>query len=370
MEAIGRLAGGVAHDFNNLLTAINGHARLLLEDLPAGSQLANDARQILSAGDRAIGLTRQLLAFSRKQVMEQRAVDLRRLAGDMEQMLRRLIPAPIELVLEAEDQPVIARADPSQLGQVLMNLVVNAVDAIEVTGRITLRVGHASMTPELAAEIPWTVRTGRYAQLTVQDTGSGIPDHVMDQIFEPFFTTKSEGRGTGLGLSTVYGIVKQSGGHVLVDSEPGVGTTFRVLLPVAADVPEEPVEEQELSRMPRGATILLVEDDVAVRTLATRVLERLGCRVLTATNGREALEIADANPDIDLVLSDVVMPEMSGGELVDRLRAAHPDMKVVLTSGYSEADLQGEVRQRGAAFLAKPFTPESLQRVIADVLGA
>ena len=370
MEAIGRLAGGIAHDFNNLLTAINGHAQLLLEEMDSDSQFANDARQILSAGDRAVGLTRQLLAFSRKQVLEQQAVDLRRLASDMEQMLRRLIPARVELVLRTDDEPIIARADPSQLGQVLMNLVVNAGDAIEGTGRITIRVGHTTLTPELAAEIPWTVDTGSYAQLTVQDTGNGIPDHVMDQMFEPFFTTKPEGRGTGLGLSTVYGIVKQSGGHVLVDSEQGVGTRFRVLLPVATDVPEEPpVDEQEPSGMPEHATILLVEDDVTVRTLATRVLERLGYRVLTAANGREALETAASHPDIDLVLSDVVMPEMSGGELVDRLREAHPDMKVVLTSGYSEADLHGEVRQRGAAFLAKPFTPESLRQVIADVLG-
>jgi two-component system cell cycle sensor histidine kinase/response regulator CckA len=370
MEAIGRLAGGIAHDFNNLLTAINGHARLLLEDLPADSPLANDAHQILSAGDRAAALTRQLLAFSRKQVLEKRAVDLRRVAGDMEQMLRRLIPERIELILETDDQPVVVRVDPGQLGQVLLNLVVNAGDAIEGAGRVTIGVGHTAMTPELAARIPWTVPPGRYAHLTVQDTGSGIPDDVLDQIFDPFFTTKPEGRGTGLGLSTVYGIVKQSDGYVLVDTEQGVGTTFRVLLPVTTDVPEEAVQEPEPARIRKGATVLLVEDDSAVRTLAMRVLDRVGYRVLAATNGRDAIEIAAANPDIDLVLSDIVMPEMSGGELVDQLRETHPDLKVVLTSGYSEADLQGDVRHRGAAFLAKPFTPESLRRCIASVLGA
>lgn len=370
MEAIGRLAGGVAHDFNNLLTAINGHARMVLDDLPVESLLANDVRQILSAGDRAAGLTRQLLAFSRKQVLEQRAVEVRRLAGDMEQMLRRLVPERIELVLKTADQPVIARADPGQLGQVLMNLVVNASDAIDAAGRITITVDETTVTPEHAAGVVWSVRTGRYTQLTVQDTGSGIPVHVMDQIFEPFFTTKPEGLGTGLGLSTVYGIVKQSGGHVIVDSEPGVGTTFRVLLPVATDVPEEAVEVRETSRPLKGYTILLVEDDGAVLTVAMRALERSGCRVLTATNGREALEVAAANPDIDLVLSDLVMPLMSGGELADRLRETHPDMKIVLTSGYSEADLRGEVRQKGAAFLAKPFTLDSLRRVITDVLSA
>ena len=370
MEAIGRLAGGVAHDFNNLLTAITGHARMLLEDMPASSPLADDVRQILSAGDRAAVLTRQLLAFSRKQVLEQRAVDMRRLVRDMQQMLRRLIPERIELVVDTDDEPIIARADPGQVGQVLMNLVVNAGDAIADAGRITIDIRNVGMTPERAAEIPWTVEPGDYAQLTVRDTGSGIPDDVMERIFEPFFTTKAEGRGTGLGLSTVYGIVKQSGGHVVVDSRGGVGTTFCVLLPVASEAPVEPQQERAPTPPRRDALVLLVEDDTSVRNLAVRVLERLGYRVVTATNGREALEIASSQQGIDLVVSDVVMPEMSGGELVDRLRAAHPDLKVVLTSGYSEADLKGQVRQKGDAFLVKPFTPDGLTRVVAAVLNS
>ncbi|MBR9989913.1 MAG: PAS domain S-box protein [Gemmatimonadetes bacterium] len=371
MEAIGRLAGGIAHDFNNLLTAINGHAEMIRDELPADSQSAEDIRQVLKASDRAAALTRQLLAFSRKQVLELRPIDLRTVVGDLEQMLKRLISERIEFHVDVGEMPAVARADPHQLGQVLMNLVINARDAVESGGRITVRVDHAELTEEDTSVLPWSIEPGRYARLSVQDTGPGIPPGILSHIFEPFFTTKPEGKGTGLGLSTVYGIVKQSGGHVLVDSVEGSGATFRVLLPLAdAPAEETPRAKQETRLEHKGGTILLVEDDSAVRRLGLRVLERLGYTVLQAENGMEALEIAmERGAEIDLVVSDVVMPGLSGVELVDRLREYRPDIRVVLTSGYSEAELRGEVRGKGTAFLGKPFTPDALMRVVAQTLA-
>jgi PAS domain S-box-containing protein len=370
MEAIGRLAGGIAHDFNNLLTAINGHSSMLLEDLPDDSPFRDDIRQILNAGDRAAALTRQLLAFSRKQVLEERAVDVCKLISDMQRLLRRLIPERIDLLIAMDDTPIVARADPDQLGQVVMNLLVNAGDAIEGAGRISIRVAAIELTPDMASAIPWAVHAGPYAQLLVEDTGAGMHPELLTHIFDPFFTTKPAGKGTGLGLSTVFGIVKQSGGHVLVESEPGRGSTFKVLLPLAQERPDEGIVDATPTAARPGGLVLLVEDEAAVRNLASRVLQRLGYRVLTAANGREALEIADAHGGrIDLVVTDVVMPELSGVELVDRLHERYPTIKVVLMSGYSEADLRGEVRTRGA-FMVKPFTPDSLGRVVADALSA
>ena len=372
MEAIGRLAGGVAHDFNNLLTAIKGHAALLLEELDTASDHADDVRQILSSADSAAALTRQLLAFSRKQVLESRDVELSTLSRELEPMLRRLIPERISFEVDAAGSETVVRADPTQLHQVVMNLVVNAVDAIEDTGAIRLAVKPMIISPDDAAAFPWHVVPGPYVCVSVQDSGHGMEPDVAKQIFEPFFTTKPEGRGTGLGLATVYGIVKQTGGHIRVHSEPGAGSRFDVLLPRSDAVPEEtsPAPVALPPRKARGETVLLVEDDDFVRSLARRVLSRTGYDVLTARNGIEALEIAEKKADsIDLVVSDVIMPEMGGGQLVDRLRERYPDLKVILTSGYSEEELRGEIRHKAAGFLVKPFTPEKLTSLIARVLG-
>ena len=370
MEAIGRLAGGVAHDFNNLLTAIKGHSALLLEDLPADSPHADDVDQILRSADRAAALTRQLLAFSRKQLLEERSVDLADVVLEMKPMLLRLVPERIALIVE-EAESCVVRADPSQLTQVVMNLVVNAADAIEASGRIILRVEKVDLSPEDIAAIPWPVDAGSYAQLAVIDDGSGMAPAVLERIFEPFFTTKGEGRGTGLGLSTVYGIVKQSAGHVITESEPGVGTSFRVLLPRRAGEADQVQQTEASAHSFEGGVILLVEDDAAVRALARRVLNRAGYDVLDASDGREALRLAEQySTTIDLVLSDVVMPELGGVELADHLRERYPGLKVVLTSGYSEAEVSGAVRRRGSAFLVKPFTPESLLRVVAETLAS
>ncbi len=371
MEAIGRLAGGVAHDFNNLLTAIKGHAAMLLEDLPQGSEHREDAFQIFEAGERAAALTRQLLAFSRKQVLEAQSVDLAAAALNLQPMLRRLIPERIDFRVDSDGEHSIVWADPGQLTQILMNLVVNAADAIEGTGAISIELDSVNMSKADVDAIPWHVEVGRYARMRVRDNGSGITPQVLNKIFEPFFTTKVEGAGTGLGLSTVYGIVKQSRGHIMVNSSPGIGTTFQVLLPLSETAPDAPVTTRPATRTPpAGGVILLVEDDESVRCLARRILERGGYTVLQAPNGRAALELAASHEStIDVVLSDVIMPDMGGVELKERLRAIYPALQVILTSGYSEADLRGEVRANSAAFLRKPFTAASLLQVVAETMA-
>ncbi|MEX2374942.1 MAG: ATP-binding protein, partial [Dehalococcoidia bacterium] len=317
MEAVGRLAGGIAHDFNNLLTAVNGYAMFLLNDLPAGSQFREDAEQILNAGERAADLTHQLLAFSRRQVLEERNVDLSDVVVGLEKLLIRLVPERIRLRVACSGDTTVVRADPGQLHQVVMNLVMNAVDAIEEDGSISIEVEPVELHTSDTREIPWHVEPGPYVRLSVQDTGSGVSPEVLKHVFEPFFTTKPEGQGTGLGLSTVYGIVKQSGGHIFLDSEPGHGSTFRVLLPrvgVKADqVPERPAMIPPVE----GGVVLLVEDEEAVRTITRRILVRAGYKVVEAANGREALELAAGG--IDLVISDVVMPDLGGVELQKRL---------------------------------------------------
>ena len=372
MEAIGRLAAGVAHDFNNLLTAVEGHASFLLDELDPESRLREDVEEIRSAGRRAADLTRRLLAFSRKQALQERHLDLVQTTFELETMLRRIVPERIELEVRGAPEPVVVRADPTQLHQIVMNLVVNAVDAIEAGGRVTLAVDDRLVTPKEAADIPWDMEPGRYARLTVADTGSGMSREVLAHIFEPFFTTKPEGHGTGLGLSSVFGIVKQSGGHILVDSGPGQGTTFEVLLP------QRPTEHVETGvdaaaaylRKKTVAVVLLVEDEVAVRRVARRVLTREGCTVLEAANGEEALALVDQHDGaIDVVLSDVVMPDMGGIELQKRLGERYPDIGMVLTSGYSEAEVQGDIRGMGVTFVPKPFTPESLMHGIWEAMN-
>jgi len=362
MDAVGRLAGGVAHDFNNLLTAIRGNAELLLYDIPAGDPRRDDVDEIRKAADRAAALTRQLLAFSRRQVLQPRVLDLNDVVQEMERMLRRLIGEDVELDTRLAHGLAQVRADPGQVEQVVLNLAVNARDAMPRGGRLTVETANAELDDELKRTHPYVV-PGRYVMLCVSDTGQGMDPETRERAFEPFFTTKPAGRGTGLGLSTVYGIVKQSGGFVWIDSELGRGTRVRIYLPPAAApaaataAPARPVEQR------RGeGTVLLAEDEVTVRRLAVRVLQRGGFAVLEAADGEEALSVARDFPGaLDLLVTDLVMPRMGGRELAGRLRGVRPGVPVVYVSGYAEEAVQRDgVLDPGARFLSKPFTAEQL----------
>jgi len=373
MEAIGRLAGGIAHDFNNLLTAIQANVELALSAAGEDAALTEDLEEVQRSADRAASLTRQLLAFSRKQLLQERVLDLRAAISDMWSILRRLIPESIQLTLDTQGPPVLVRADPTQIQQVALNLAVNAADAMGDQGELFIRVAPVSLDAQETTEIPWHVEPGDYVALTVRDTGMGMAPDVRDRIFEPFFTTKDAGKGTGLGLSTVYGIVKQSQGHVFVDSEVGRGTEFRIVLPRqwegAVSTTLEPRSRPSL--VTGTETILLVEDDPAVRRATRRMLARAGHEVLCADNGRVAIDMARQHREaIHLVVSDVVMPEMGGLELVQVLRELHPELRVVLTSGYATDELDGNLDElEGVKFLAKPFSTENLFATIRSALS-
>jgi two-component system, cell cycle sensor histidine kinase and response regulator CckA len=371
MESVGQLAGGIAHDFNNLLTAILGFCELILSDEDTSHR--SELEEIKHAGERAAALTRQLLAFSRKQVFQLELLDLNAAVVSMETMLRRLIGEDVRLTstLSSEIGPV--RADPSQIEQVLLNLAVNARDAMPGGGVLRIETSNVDVDEALAAAHA-PCAPGRFVVLTVSDTGCGMDSGIRRRVFEPFFTTKPKGKGTGLGLATVYGIVTQSGGFVSFSSEPRKGTSFRVYLPRA----DEPVTMKSVSGAHRAApaggteTILMVEDDDGVRRLACRVLELLGYTVLCAESGDQALDLArDHQGKIDLVLTDVVMPEMSGREVERRLAEAGHAARVLFMSGYSDdAVLRHGVLETGVAFLQKPFTPAALGRKIREVLDA
>ncbi|HEX5724364.1 MAG TPA: PAS domain S-box protein [Longimicrobiaceae bacterium] len=371
MDAIGRLAGGVAHDFNNLLTAVRGNAELLLMDLPPEHPSRADVEEIRRAADRAAGLTRQLLAFSRRQVLQPRVLDLNAVVTDMQKMLRRLIGEDVHLHTELETALARVRADPGQVEQVVLNLSLNARDAMPGGGTLTLRTGNATLGEEVARRFGYVI-PGRYVLLSVRDTGHGMDAETAERAFEPFFTTKPSGRGTGLGLSTVYGIVKQSGGYIWIDSAPEVGTTVRIYLP-PAEV-EEPAEAERVptpAPPPGGAeTLLLVEDEDTVRVLARRVLERSGYTVLEARDGAQALVVASLHRGpLHLLLTDVVMPNLGGRELARRIRAERPELPVLFISGYAEEAVKGHgVLEPGTAFLEKPFTAEVLAARVRQVL--
>jgi diguanylate cyclase (GGDEF)-like protein/PAS domain S-box-containing protein len=375
MEAIGRLAGGVAHDFNNLLTAIQGHASLLLEQTPADADIHSDVKEIRDAALRATTLTRQLLAFSRRQVLQPRVIDLNAIVIDMDKMLRRVIGERIDFSLDLAENTGHVRADPAQLEQVILNLVVNAKDALPRGGRIVVRTGNREIAADMSSAAD--LEPGHYVLLEIADSGVGMEPDVAEKAFEPFFTTKEPGKGTGLGLATVYGIVKQSGGHVWLESSTATGTVVTIYLPRvgdAVDAEESTSPETESSSNEptlRGTErILLVEDEPAVRDLARRILERQGYSVTTATNGKEALQgVADSRQPFDLVLSDVVMPVMDGGDLADHLLQTHPDVKVLLMSGYAEEMVtrQGDLGE-GRAFIAKPFAPKQLLQKVREVI--
>ncbi|MGQ9696205.1 MAG: PAS domain S-box protein [Thermodesulfobacteriota bacterium] len=370
MEAIGRLAGGVAHDFNNMLTIIKTHSQLMLMQLREGDPLFDSVREVERAADRAAALTRQLLAFSRRQVMEFRVLDLNVVIRDMEKMLRRVLGEDIELVTYYAGDLGRVKADPGQIEQILMNLVVNARDAMPKGGKLTIETANVDLDEEYVRRHVGA-RAGAYVMLSVTDIGVGMSSEVRERIFEPFFTTKEKGKGTGLGLSTVYGIVKQSGGNIWVYSELGKGTTFKVYLPRCEEVAEEVGRKEEVKEIPRGGeVILVVEDDETVRKLAVGILRRFGYEVLEAGLPGEALLLGEQRKErIDLLLTDVVMPQMSGRELGERIRRFHPEVRVLYMSGYTDnAIVHHGVLESGIAFMQKPFTVEGLARKVREVL--
>ena len=374
MEAIGRLAGGVAHDFNNILTAIGGYTDLLLADLPANDHRRHDVEEIYQAAQRAAGLTQQLLAFSRRQVMQPKVVDLNALVADIEKMLRRLIGEDILFATVLHPRVGNVRADPGKLEQVIVNLAVNARDAMPDGGRLTIETRNVELDASYVAEHP-AVAPGPYVLLAVSDTGVGMDEETKARIFEPFFTTKVRGKGTGLGLATVYGIVNQTGGHIWPYSEPGCGTTMRVYLP-RVDVPADPIERPEESApetLRGGETILLVEDEEPVRAVTRQLLERNGYTVFEAPDGPGALALVggeNGGVPFNLLLTDVIMPGMSGRELADRLQARRPDLVVLFMSGYTDdAVVRHGMLEPGLAYLEKPFRPLALLKKVRDVLN-
>lgn len=371
MEAVGRLAGGVAHDFNNLLTAINGHSDLAMRRLKQEDPLYEKLEKIKKAGERAASLTQQLLAFSRKQILQPKVLDLNQVVFEMNRMLQPLIGEDIDLYTKLKPDLGMVKADPGQLEQVIMNLSVNARDAMPKGGKLTIETTNVYVDEEYADQ-HFAISPGWYVMLAVSDSGSGMDAHTREHIFDPFFTTKEVGKGTGLGLSTVYGIVKQSGGNIWVYSELGQGTTFKVYLPCVG----KPVEEPELlinrHAFPGGnETVLLVEDEEMVREMAKEILEESGYQVLEAKHGHEALLIAEQHlGHIHLMLSDVVMPQMSGRELAERFAPLRKDMKVLYMSGYTDdAIVHHGVLDEGTAFIEKPFTPNALAHKVRETLN-
>jgi two-component system, cell cycle sensor histidine kinase and response regulator CckA len=374
MEAVGRLAGGVAHDCNNLLTVVKLHSELLLETAKPGSAEAEDLEEIRLAAERGASLTRQLLAFSRQQVLEPKVLNLDEVVAELEKMLGRLIGEDIELVTRSTGPAGPVMADPGQIQQVIINLALNARDAMPRGGVVLISTGSVTVSEEDIVAGEGEVRPatpGQFAMLEVRDTGVGMDASTKARIFEPFFTTKPVGEGTGLGLATVHGIVEQSGGFISVDSVQGAGSAFSIYLPLIR--PEAEVEREVVSFQAgeQGAeTILLVEDEEAVRTLARRILARKGHRIIEASNGREALELVrDRIAEIDLVITDAVMPEMNGPDLAKALQGLRPDLRILFMSGYTDDDIlrRGELK-RGAGFLHKPFSTDQLARAVRSVL--
>ena len=372
MEAVGRLAGGVAHDFNNLLTAIIGYSELLLSNPDADETTRTCVEEIRKAGERAASLTGQLLAFSRKQVLQPKVLDLNVIIANLDKMLRRLIGEDIDLDVVAEPDLWLLRADPGQVEQVIMNLAVNARDAMSGGGRLTIETSNIEFDDESIRTYA-DVSKGSYVALQVRDTGHGISEEVLTQIFEPFFTTKEQGKGTGLGLSTVYGIVKQSGGYIYVDSELEKGTTFTVYLPRVNEVAGVRESGAGSDDLPVGTeTILLVEDEPLVRQFVSRTLRSSGYLVIEAANGNEALGIGDDyEGPIHLLVTDMVMPKMSGRELSLRFNEWRPSMKTLFISGYTDNEISSQdVVESGLSFLQKPFTPSQLASKVREVLDS
>jgi two-component system cell cycle sensor histidine kinase/response regulator CckA len=374
METVGKLAGGIAHEFNSILTAIIGQSELLREELPAGSPLAHNAIEISKAADRAAVLTRQLLAYGRKQLLRPEALNLNHVINSMDGVLSHLMGAAlVDVKIVPAAGLELVKADAGQIEQVIMNMAMNARDAMPHGGRLTMETANVTLDQDSMGRYP-ELKPGGYVMLAISDTGAGMSEKVKARVFEPFFTTKDVGQGTGLGLSTCFGIIKQSGGHISVYSELGRGTTFKIYLPQVEAPPKIPVERLDSPELPRGTeTILLVEDDPALREMAATLLKRLGYTVLAAANGIEALSLKHQrdNGHIDLLFTDVVMPHMSGKELADRVRALYPHTRILFTSAYTEnAIVHQGVLDKGVALLQKPFTPSALARKLREMLDA
>ncbi|GAC1627821.1 MAG: hypothetical protein PVS2B2_24850 [Candidatus Acidiferrum sp.] len=371
MEAVGRLAGGIAHDFNNLLTIIKGYTELAMNRTAAYPEIRADIERIENASERAAALVRQLLAFSRKQVLQPKTLDLNSIALNLDKLLRRLMDENIEMITRVDENLGAIKADPAQIEQVIMNLVVNARDAMPKGGRLTLETCNTELDAAYASDHV-SVRPGRYVMLAVSDTGMGMDKETVAHIFEPFYTTKESGRGTGLGLSTVYGIVKQSGGYIWVYSEPGQGSTFKVYLPRVDEVASgESVEKRSKDSRRGTETILLVEDEEGVRELAKTVLSAHGYEVLVAGRPDDAISmLQNHKKKIQLLLTDVIMPSMSGRELARRVAAVRPQIKVLFMSGYTDNVISsGGMLEEGISFLQKPFTPTGLIQKVREVLN-
>jgi nitrogen-specific signal transduction histidine kinase/ActR/RegA family two-component response regulator len=371
MEAVGRLAGGIAHDFNNLLTVISGYTDFLLEMPLIPDPAQESLREVQKAAERAAALTRQLLAFSRRQVLVAVVLDLNAVVTRMDRMLHRLIGEDVQLVSVLAPDLGLVRADSGQIEQVLLNLAINARDAMPRGGQLSLETRNLDVDLT-ASGSHGDIPAGRYVVLTVRDNGCGMAESTRAQIFEPFFTTKGPGHGTGLGLATVYGIVKQSGGHIEVKSQLDAGTSFHIYLPRLTEAGVELTPIAPRGRAEGGTeTLLLVEDEDSVRALVREVLRQEGYTVLAACNGREGIELCEqSNQPIDLVITDVVMPEMGGRELVGRLATLQPGIKCLFMSGYTDDSLlrQG-IQSEGASFLQKPFTPADLSRKVREALA-
>jgi nitrogen-specific signal transduction histidine kinase/CheY-like chemotaxis protein len=372
MEAVGRLAGGIAHDFNNLLAVMLGYTTLTLSRAGDPAAVTRNLEQIRTAAERAANLTRQLLAFSRKQVIQPRVVDLGGVVSELHTMLERLIGEDIELVTDVGSAKGQVKADRGQIEQVIVNLAVNARDAMPRGGRLAIVMRDVVVDATLARE-QVSLRPGRYVRIDVTDNGAGMEPETLHRVFEPFFSTKEKGKGTGLGLATAYGIVKQSGGHIAVESARGHGSTFRIWLPAveAEEAPAPALAPTDAAAAPEGSeTILLVEDEDAVRGLLREVLEESGYTVLLAASGAEALRVSRAHAGtVDLLLTDVVMPGMSGREVATLLAAERPGLRVLFASGYTaEAIARHGVLEPGTDLIHKPFTPDALLRRVRERL--
>jgi len=372
MDAVGRLASGVAHDFNNLMSVVLSYSELLAVDLKDGDPMRSDLDEIRAAGKRAVDLTRQLLAFSRQQVLQPQVVNLNEIVGTMEKMLRRLIGEDVELSSSGVPTAGKVLVDPGQMEQVIMNLAVNARDAMPRGGKLTIETAEVELNESYASE-HIGVKPGPHVMLAVSDTGTGMDKATQARMFEPFFTTKEAGKGTGLGLATVFGIVRQSGGTIWVDSELGRGTTFKIYFPQAdrAAVAHSSSHPPDRRRLRGHETVLLVEDEECVRTLARTILTKYGYKVLEAPGGGEALLLSEQHAGtINLLLTDMVMPRMSGRQLAERLVILRPELKVLYMSGYTDdAIVRHGIQDSTIAFIQKPITPETLARKVREALG-
>lgn len=369
LETVGRLAGGIAHDFNNLLTVINGFSDFLLKDIPQDNPIRSDIEAIYNAGQKAADLTRQLLAFSRRQIFDLQILDLNEIVGNFSKILHRIIGDNIKLEIKFCPELGKIKVDPGQMEQVILNILVNARDALPEGGVINIETDNVDLDQEYSHG-HLHLEPGRYVMISVSDTGIGMSKEIQQQVFEPFFTTKEGGKGTGLGLSTVYGIVKQSKGYIWVYSEPNIGTCFKIYLP-RVDQPEEKIPAGQNIPLNKGnEKILLVEDSNSVRSILRKILERNGYSILEAKNGEEAIQIFEKNKsDVKLLLSDVIMPGINGKELSDRINSINSDTKFLLMSGYSDdSTALIDMLKGGVPFLQKPVLPDKLTKKVREVL--